>query len=218
TIRFSNEARDYFVKINDLRTNMPAPISGYEMIDYIATLAFTWGSKEIVDVYKTLYEEIKEKIRDSNNVNYKRKPRVLWRHLRPYHDKSLLDFIENKCQMEIAFEEANYIYWDEMDPEDPYRSLAVKLLSTPAIGDFQRWLNVTCGIIDKYRIDGVISFNHWGCKPLGSGEGILKDVLNKKGISMIELGGDCIDKRDYSFAQLKTRIQAFLEMIEGKTV
>lgn len=217
-IQFSNEARNYFIKVNDLRRHVPAPIPGYETIDYIAPLTFTWGSKEIIDVYKTLYEEINEKIKSLGNSECRRKPRILWRHLRPYHDKSLIDFIENKCHAEIAFEEANYIYWEEMDPDDPYRGLALKLLSNPAIGVFERWSNVTLDIVEKYKIDGVISFNHWGCKPLGSGEGLLKDILNKKEIPMIELGGDCIDKRDYSFAQLKTRIQAFLEMIREKNI
>jgi len=215
-IQFSNEARYYFVKLNELRTNIPAPILGGEAIDYAAMLAFTWGSKEIVEVYRTLYEEVKEKVESSANVKLKRKPRILWRHLRPYHNDSLFDFIENECKAEIAFEEVNYIYWEEMDPKEPYRSLARKLLSNPPVGDFKHWSDVTLNLIDKYTIDGVISFNHWGCRQLCSGEGILKDILNKRGTPMIQLSGDCIDKRDYSFAQLKTRIQAFLEMIKEK--
>lgn len=33
---------------------------------------------------------------------------------------------------------------------------------------------------------------------------------------MLEIGGDCIDGRDYSFQQLKTRLQAFIEIVGGK--
>lgn len=215
-IRLSNEARYYYVKLNDLRANIPAPISGGEAIDYAAMLASTWGSKEIVEVYKTLYKEVKKKVENSVNPGQKTKTRILWRHLRPYHNNSLFDFIENKCQAEIAFEEVNYIHWEEMDPKEPYRSLARKLLANPPVGNFQHWTDATLSSIDKYSIDGVISFNHWGCRQLCSGEGILRDILNKKSIPIVDLGGDCIDKRDYSFAQLKTRIQAFLEMIKEK--
>jgi len=215
-IRLSNEARYYFVKLNELRTKIPAPIGGGEAIDYAAILAFTWGSKEIVDVYKTFYEEVKHKVENSDKPPQKRKIRILWRHLRPYYNNSLFDFIENECDVEVAFEEVNFIYWGEMDPDEPYRSLAKKLLANPPVGDFQRWIGVTLNLIDKYNIDGIISFNHWGCRQLCSGEGILKDILNKKGIPMIQIGGDCIDSREFSFAQLKTRIQAFLEMIKER--
>jgi benzoyl-CoA reductase/2-hydroxyglutaryl-CoA dehydratase subunit BcrC/BadD/HgdB len=215
-IRLSNKARYYFVKINELRTNIPAPIPGGEAIDYAAILAFTWGSKEIVEVYKLLYEEIKSRVENSGEPGQKRKIRILWRHLRPYYNNYLFDFIENECDAEVAFEEVNHIYWEEMDPKEPYRSLAKKLLANPPVGDFQRWIDATLGLIDKYNIDGIVSFNHWGCRQLCSGEGILKDILNKKDIPMIQIGGDCIDKRDYSFAQLKTRIQAFLEMVKVK--
>jgi benzoyl-CoA reductase/2-hydroxyglutaryl-CoA dehydratase subunit BcrC/BadD/HgdB len=214
TIGLSNEARHYFTKVNELRMHVPSPVPGGEAIDYAALLASTWGSREIVDIYKTLYEEVKEKTENPSRSEGNPRIRILWRHLRPYYNDTLFNFIENECGADIAFEEVNCIHWDEMDPDDPYRSLARKLITNPGVGDIQRWINVTLDFIDKYAIDGVISFNHWGCRQLCSTEGILKDILTQKGVPLIQIGGDCIDKRDFSFQQLKTRIQAFLEMIE----
>lgn len=216
SICLSNEAREYFIKINDLRTNIPAPISGGEAIDYAALLAFTWGSKEMVDVCRSLYEDLKEII----TVNIKSQPdkkiRILWRHLRPYYNDSLITFIEKELNCEVAFEEINYIHWDEMDPKDPFRSLARKLLLNSPVGPIEHWIADSFGLLEKYKIDAVISFSHWGCRQLASTNQIFKDGLKKRGIPMLELTGDCIDSRDYSFQQLKTRVQAFTEMIGGK--
>jgi len=216
TIKLSNEAREYFLKVNELRKNIPSPMLGGEAIDYAVMLAFTWGSKEMVDVCKLLYEELYERVKQNNNTNSKqvnKKIRLLWRHLRPYYNDELIDFIENKCGVEIAFEEINYIHWDKMDPFDPYRSLARKLLANPPVGHFEHWLEATHNFIKWYKIDGVISFNHWGCRQLSSGTGILKGSLEKEGIPFLEIDGDCIDSRDYSSQQLKTRVYAFVEMI-----
>lgn len=219
-IIFSNDARKYFVKINELRRNIPSPISGGEAIDYAAMLAFTWGAEEMVDLCKLFYEELLEKINknreNSSPVNNK-KPRILWRHLRPYYNNDLIDFVENQCGAEVAFEEINYIHWEEMDPTAPYRSLAKKILSNPPIGDFEHWLGATHNFIEWYKIDGVISFQHWGCRQLCGGGGLLKKTLEKKNIPFLEIGGDCIDNRDYSFAQIKIRVEAFLEIIRRRS-
>jgi benzoyl-CoA reductase/2-hydroxyglutaryl-CoA dehydratase subunit BcrC/BadD/HgdB len=215
-ICLANEARKYFIKINELRRSIPAPMSGGEAIDYAVMLAFTWGSKEMVEICKMLYEELKEKVEsDKLKVVPKKKIRLLWRHLRPYYNDTLIDFIESQCDVDVAFEEINYIHWDEMDPSQPYRSLARKVLANPPVGQFEHWLEATNNFINWYNIDGVISFNHWGCRHLCSGAGILRDFLEKKKVPFLEIGGDCIDSRDYSFSQLKTRVEAFLEMIGG---
>ncbi len=211
-IMLSNEAREYFIKINELRMNIPAPISGGEAIDYAALLAFTWGSREMVELCKNLYEEISERVKNGI-VKKEERLRLLWRHLRPYYSDALLNFIENELNMTIAFEEINYIHWDEMDPKEPFRSLARKLILNSPVGPIEHWIDDSLGLIEKYQIDAVISFTHWGCRQLGSTNQIFKDALSKKGIPMLELNGDCIDPREFSFQQLKTRVEAFLEMI-----
>ena len=217
SVRFSNEAREYFLKVNELRTNVPAPISGGEAIDYAALLAFTWGSKEMVDVCRLLYEDVKEKV-DANNRNPQKskKIRILWRHLRPYYNDTLLEFIEKDLNCEIAFEEINYIHWGAMDPKDPFRSLARKLILNSPVGPVEHWMADSFGLLEKYKIDAVISFTHWGCRQLASTNQMFKDELEKRSIPMLELGGDCIDGRDYSIQQMKTRTQAFVEMIRRR--
>lgn len=82
--------------------------------------------------------------------------------------------------MEIAFEEINYIHWDEMNLDDPYYSLAKKLILNSAVGPIEHWIEDSASLIDKYSIDGVISFTHCGCRQLGSTNQIFKDILKKE--------------------------------------
>jgi benzoyl-CoA reductase/2-hydroxyglutaryl-CoA dehydratase subunit BcrC/BadD/HgdB len=215
TVNLANEAREYFIKVNELRTSIPAPISGGEAIDFAALLAFTWGSKDMVDLCRELYEEIKEKVENNREPqNRSRRPRILWRHLRPYYDNSLIDFIEKDLNCDIVFEEINFIHWGEMDPDDPFKSIARKLILNSPVGPIEHWMEDSFGLLEKYQVDAVMSFNHWGCRQLSSTNQIFKDELKKRNIPALELGGDCIDNRNYSFQQMKTRIQAFIEMVE----
>lgn len=215
TIRLSNEAREYFLKVNELRKNIPAPILGGEAIDYAIMVAHTWGTKEIADVYKCLYEELKERVDNNIGATDEEKYRILWRNLKPYYNDTIMDYLENKCKARVVFEEVNYIHWKEMDPQDPYRSLAGKLLSNPPLGPIERWINESISVIREYRVDGIIEFAQWGCRHLNTAIQMLKETMDKEKMPILVLDGDCVDGRNYSEGQILTRIDTFVKTLEN---
>ena len=126
-----------------------------------------------------------------------------------------MDYLENKCKARVVFEEVNYLHWKEMDPRQPYRSLAYKLLSNPPLGPVERWINESMGVVRDYRIDGIVEFAHWGCRHLNAAIPMLKERIDKQRIPILVLDGDCIDGRDYSGGQIKTRIDTFLKTLNS---
>ena len=101
-----------------------------------------------------------------------------------------------------------------MDPEKPFQSLAWKLLSNPPIDFTNKWLKLSIDLVKDYSVDGVVEFAHWGCRYLTANTQIVRDALQK--IPVLVIDGDCIDRRDYSDAQIKTRIDAFIEILSRK--
>jgi benzoyl-CoA reductase/2-hydroxyglutaryl-CoA dehydratase subunit BcrC/BadD/HgdB len=215
TLRFSNQAREYLLKVNELRRNIPSPILGGEAIDYAIMLAHTWGTAEIVQVYKCLYEELKERVDHNIGATDEERYRLLWRNLRPYYNDTIIDYLENKCKARVVFEEVNYLHWKELNPEDPYRSLAYKLLSNPPLGPLKHWINETIGVLRDYKINGIIEFAHWGCRHLNTAIQMVKETIDKEKIPILVLDGDCLDGRDYSEGQIMTRIDTFLKTLEN---
>lgn len=213
-IVYSNQARNYFLKVNELRRNRPTPILGGEAIDYSIMLSHTLGCREMADICKTLYEEVKERVEKKQGSLDEEKYRILWRQLRPYYSNAIFDYLERKHKAAVVFEEVNYIHWPEMDPNEPFKSLAIRLLSNPPIDFSKKWLKVSIGFIKDYKVDGVIEFAHWGCRFLSANTQIVKDALPD--IPVLIIDGDCIDRRDYSDAQIKTRIDAFIEILNRK--
>ena len=69
-------------------------------------------------------------------------------------------------------------------------------------------------LADKLQPDAVIHFCHWGCKQASGGSVLLKERMQEKNIPMLILDGDGVDKRNSHDGQIKTRLEAFLEMIE----
>lgn len=216
-IEYSNQARNYYVKVNNLRKSKPAPMLGGEAIDYAIMLAHTFGSKDMVDICRSLYEELRERVDKKKGSLDEEKYRILWRQLRPYYTIAPLDYLERIHKAAIVFEEANFVYWEEMEPDEPFISLAKKLLSNYGFGAFQRWLNFTHSFVSDYSVDGIIEFAQWGCRYLSANTQIVKEeVIRDKNVPLLVIDGDCIDRRDYSDAQIKTRIDAFIEILDRR--
>ena len=68
-------------------------------------------------------------------------------------------------------------------------------------------------LADRLKPDAVIHFCHWGCKQASGGSILLKEKMQKMNIPMLILDGDGIDKRNSHDGQIKTRLEAFLELI-----
>jgi benzoyl-CoA reductase/2-hydroxyglutaryl-CoA dehydratase subunit BcrC/BadD/HgdB len=141
--------------------------------------------------------------------------RIVWIHLRPYYDNTIINYIEKERGAYLVHEMSNWIFWDAFDPADPYRSLARKMLSNPAYSPVE----VQFGIYEKYNklfnVDGIIGFTHKGCRHLYSSIHMCAEHL-KDGTPWLVIDGDCIDPRAYSFPLVKTRIDAFFDMLDMK--
>ena len=64
--------------------------------------------------------------------------------------------------------------------------------------------------------DGVINFCHWGCKQSSGGVMLLKEELDKKDIPLLILDGDGMDRRNSHDGQIRTRFEAFLEVLKQR--
>lgn len=70
-------------------------------------------------------------------------------------------------------------------------------------------------VADKFKIDAALELCHPGCKR-GSGKSfLLGRHLARRGIPHLPCEADIIDPESFSFGQIKLRIQAFVEMLQG---
>ncbi|HHV62571.1 MAG TPA: 2-hydroxyacyl-CoA dehydratase [Firmicutes bacterium] len=226
-IEFSNEARYYAIKVNELKRLKPCPVLGAEVLNFVAALFWGFGTREVARIYRRLYEEvlarvevrakahakIRAKTRAGENRGAPEKYRLLWLHLKPFYPNGLWRKIELELGARIVFDEFSHIYWDEMDPGRPFESLARKALSHFGYGQIERRIDAVLQAVEEYSIDGVIHFSHWGCRQATGGVWAIKEALKARGIPMLVLDGDCVDGRNYSEGQLMTRIEGFIEML-----
>ena len=214
TVRLSNEARTYIKKSNELRMVNPSPVSKFDGLAFILAFTASQGLRAGIDIYKTLNIELEQKINENEKTGKpKDKLRLLWMHLKPYYSNRIMDMLLYEFGAEIVFEEFNYVYWDEIDESDPFRGLAIKCLQNTGNGPVNRRIELIKKLISDYQIDAVIHFSHWGCKQSNGALKVIKDEISRAGTQFLSLDGDCVDSRNYSEGQYRTRIEGFLETL-----
>ncbi|MFQ5712905.1 MAG: 2-hydroxyacyl-CoA dehydratase subunit D [Candidatus Scalinduaceae bacterium] len=217
-IELSNRARERMIEVNQARKEPLSPLEGHNALGFMVPSHLLIGSKYAVNFYTALLEEIREKtaLDKRNGKKEERKIKILWLELKPYFKADLFDKIESAQNTKIVFEEINHVYWDELDPDNPYESLARKLISNHNNGPLEKRLEVIKMLAKDYNVDGIIAYSTWGCRRNNAAIPTIKKELNREGYPLLNLDGDCVDDGNYMSGQVATRIEGFLEMLGAK--
>jgi benzoyl-CoA reductase/2-hydroxyglutaryl-CoA dehydratase subunit BcrC/BadD/HgdB len=212
TISHSNAFRENMKAVAELRRHSPAPVSGNIMMGFIYLFFLGQGSREAEEVSACLRQEVAAKVEKNEGVQ--ERFRILWLHLKPYYSGELMDFVENKLGAALVCEDMGYVYWPVLDPEQPFVSLARKVLSNFNYKPLDFRIKAVADLARKYQVDGVIHFSHHGCRQSTGGAVMLKSALQKIGLPVLLLEGDCLDGRADTAGGMLTRLQAFFEILD----
>jgi benzoyl-CoA reductase/2-hydroxyglutaryl-CoA dehydratase subunit BcrC/BadD/HgdB len=140
---------------------------------------------------------------------------ILWVHLMPYYQETLQQYLNYQEKYYIQACDMNLDYMEEMDAEHPLEALARKMLLNIYNGPYERKQQMVRRLVEEFQSDAVINFCHWGCKQSSGGVMLLKEEMRKAGVPMLILDGDAMDRRNSHDGQIKTRLQAFLELLDN---
>jgi len=214
----SNEARDIAIQCNHLRLTSPPLIRGSEAALFAIIFSQLWGTRELVELQQTFLDELraaKESVQGEIGIDDTH--RLVWLHLPPFYSNRLMDFIELTCHAPVVFEEVNWVGWPELDPDDPYRSLARKMLTVGFLDPEFR-----AAQLRKYapnaKITGFLLYNHMfgRCSMADSCfTKRLRNELRAVGIPLLVLDGDCLDET-IDPCSTTTKVRAFVEALNLK--
>ena len=211
----SNEAADLARKCADLRFTSPPLVRGSEAIYNAVVFSQLWGTQDLVDIQKAYYEELlAKKAWAEQRYSIDDTHRLLWLHLPPFYDTKHLDFIETTCNAPIVFEETNFVGWGPLDPKDPYRSLARKLLESGFLDPALR-VEYVKRAVPAGRFNGVILYTHGFGRCSLADRALskhLRETLDSIGVPLLALEGDCLDA-SIDPCSTTTKISSFVEAL-----
>jgi hypothetical protein len=178
----------------------------------LTMLTTMFGHPAAVAYYEALRDYTRERQRGTPEQPNQRL-RLYWLHLRPYYSSELLAHLEDDLGAVIAFEEMSTLWWQALDERQPLRALAEKMLAQYMNGPVERRADLALSYIKRYRCVGAIHFSHWGCRQSNGALHVLRSRLRKAGIPLLVIDGDCVDPANLQQGPLRTRIDAFAEML-----
>ncbi|MBO4631391.1 MAG: 2-hydroxyacyl-CoA dehydratase [Lentisphaeria bacterium] len=214
----SNEAAEITQKCNELRWDSPPLIRGTEAVYNAVMFSQLWGKKELIDIQAQFLRELQDRKRIMDTrCALEDTHRILWLHLPPFYDTKILDFVEDACCVPIVFEEVNFVDWEKLDPDDPYRSLARKLLTTGYLDPKLRVSYIVKTAL-RAKLTGCILYNHgFGRCSLSDScfAKLLREELRKINVPLLTLDGDCMDQTIDPCSTF-TKISAFTEALNSR--
>ncbi len=145
----------------------------------------------------------------------KRGKHIYWMHTIPFWSSVIKDIFEFSDRVQIVGDEIGEVCDCDFDPADPYEAMAKRMVYNILNGSAKRRIEAGIKHAKIAGADGAIWFNHWGCKHTIGSSILAKKLFEEAGIPLLVLDGDGCDKSHGGEGQTSTRINAFLEMLDG---
>lgn len=209
-IRIENETKQYLKEFIELQKDRYYPGSMVTQLYLLMATHLYIGSKEIRDLLLFMKEDIKK----YPKLNGKK---IFWTHVIPFYQETLRNYFDVNEDYQIVGCDITLDYMEMLDSENPLESLSRKMVKNIFNGPYENKVKYIENLVKELDIDAVINFCHWGCKQASGGNMLLKESMNKLNIPMLTLDGDAIDRRNSHDGQIKTRFEAFLELISEES-
>lgn len=222
-IELSEEGAEYYRKIMEFRKLTPYPMHSTEGILSWAMQNFMSGTEDLVALYRSVYNELENRVKKAEKVVKGERYRILWFFLPLLFPKFLFDiltWLEEKYGAVVVMENLSYSTARiKMDPSKPLESLATKAFlngfASCYNGPIDNLIDQSLKAAKEYNVDAAILCAHWGCKQSAGTINILKKVLRENGIPALILDTCVVDERNFPETQVRTRLEEFFEMLGG---
>ena len=212
----TNKARKLMLEAFQLAQKVPSPANGSEMRNFGIVMAMFLGTETGVEISEAYRNEFAARIEKGTSGVPNEHFRLMWLQNCIQFKNPLLRILEDEYQASVVVDELNDIYWEPIDLDDPYTGLARRMISMPFNGKFDRRREHIEKLVHAYQVDGAVNPCHWGCRQGTGARGLLERTLKELDVPVINLEVDCVDSRNFAEGQLKTRLEAFMEMLDGR--
>ncbi len=216
-IKLHNNKRMLLKKIVSFCTEYPVPISGLDMMLVMESKNFSVEPENYLNALRELAYELEVIKRKGESVCSLEVPRILLTGC-PIGKGSekVLRLIEECGGVVVCQENCTGIKSFDLlvnEDGDPYRSIASRYLKIPCscMTPNQDRINLLGRLVKDFKIQGVVDLTWHCCHTYNVESYLIKEFLEKEHqIPLLQI------ETDYSSSdtgQLKTRIEAFLEML-----
>lgn len=216
-IALHNRARSLIRSISELRKRSDPPLTGSEFLD-IAAGYFYLPPEHLLDVYGELYRELSA-VPDRDE---KRPRLMIVGSIIGEGDRRLLEIVEGELGLRVVVEDhctgVKPFYHKVAEEGDPFMALANGYLDQAPCARMKTLddsLEFSGRLAREYNVDGVLYVFLKFCSCYGVSKKAFVDHFRRLDLPVLEMSSD-YSASDHG--QLKTRIEAFVELLNAKRI
>lgn len=212
-VDFSNRARELLLEVYELASRVPSPARPRDLVNFGIVVSLLMGTERAVEVARTYRDQFARTAGEGGGRASNERVRLMWLQNRIQFRNPLDQILDEQYGARIVIDELNDVDWEPLDPDDPYIGMARRLMSIPLTGAAAHRIENLARLARKYHVHGAINPCHWGCRQGTGARGLIEEALGAVGVPVLNLEVDCVDERNYADGQMRTRLEAFMEMI-----
>jgi len=229
-LALSAQAEDDFVYVLESAKHRPSPIDGYfGGVFYIGPIFSAFrGTQEGIDYYRALRSEVdariaagKGPVTPAGEVTNEQYRLVVegppnWTHFREFWK---MFYEENAVCVASTYTKVGGLYdrGFRHDPANPLESLARYCLGCYTNLSLPQRVDLICDYVREYSADGFLINSVKSCNSFSAGQlVILREVEERTGVPGGFIESDLVDPRYFSAANIKNRLESYLQMIEQR--
>lgn len=221
-IDYSNQAVEYIAKLDNLRKNIPSPISSKAVVITSGAVLGLAGVPELVDWSRKQYELTKEKMERGEKVVSEEKIRLVWIANGIEFSTSIYDWLESECGAVTVAGILNMFPTEPVDTTGDiskiFEGLARKTMDYPMARhgrvSADTYINECITLARDYKADAVVFACNSGCKYNWAIAQLVKDTIyDELGIPTLSFEFSPWDPRNLSLDGVKAKFEQFFELV-----
>lgn len=214
-IKSYNRVRKLLRQISELRKRNAPPIRGSQFLELIQAY-YSLPPRELIPLLERIYEKLSA-VEDTRNCRL----RVMMAGgIVAEGDRKIIDILENDFQVQIVVEDhctgINPVYYDVEEEGDAYAALANGYLDSAPCArmvPLEKRIEHSDRLAKEYEVDAVIYKYLKFCPCYGLARNSYLKHFQEQGIPILEIASDYSEGDE---GQIKTRIEAFVEVLKEK--
>jgi len=214
-IDLSKQCTVLWKAVLETAANVPSPLTFFDATTQMGPAVVLRGRQEAVDYYKVLLAELNERVAGGIAAVEGERFRIywegmpIWGKLRPLAEQ----FLQLRTCV-VASTYCNSWIFEDLDPDDPFRSMARAYSSIFICRSEDRKEEYIQQMVERFKIDGILYHDAKTCpNNSNSRYGMPQRLEQRLGKPFMIVNGDLNDLRLYSEEQTRTNIEAFAEQL-----
>ena len=219
----SRRAEEGWVRYLRAGRHRPSPIEAYfEAVFYMFPINVLRGTRQAADFYDRVNAEVEERIRRSDYPVPEERFRLVVEGVPPYTNyRTFWDFFRKWGAVSVAatYPKVGGLFDQGFlhDPSRPFESIAEYSLGAYVNQSWPVRRRLIASYLKEYEADGVLIHGIKSCRSFTAGQGDLRDwLIHEQNVPTLYLESDHEDPRYFAPAQIKNRMDAFFESLEGR--